>query len=129
MLANFVYQVVTVDNTNISDGKDKRLSNLATATDRIDQNSSDRIVKFTEVLKYFEGITMSNKTLRIEIQTTPYQKNYEISSGSSSYKLEFTGENRQFDYLEISLVQDKSDKHKTIRQLQPGTCINSDKKC
>ena len=129
MLVNFVYQVVTVDNTNISDGKDKRLSNLATATDRIDQNSSDRIVKFTEVLKYLEGITMSNKSLRIGIQKIPYQKNYEISSGSSSYKLEFTGANRQFDYLEISLVQDKSDKHKAIRQLQPGTCINSDKKC
>ena len=32
--------------------------------------------------QYFEGITMSNKTLRAGMQKTPYQKNYEINSGA-----------------------------------------------
>ena len=57
---------------------------------------------------------MSNKTLRTGMQKTPYQKHYKINSGASSYKREFTGANRQFHYLEISLVYNKSDAHKTI---------------
>ena len=32
--------------------------------------------------QYFEGIIMSNKTLRAGMQKTPYQKNYEINSGA-----------------------------------------------
>ena len=46
---------------------------------------------------------MSNKTLRTGMQKRSYQKSYEIKSGAS-YKVEFTGPNRQFDYLEISLI-------------------------
>ena len=57
---------------------------------------------------------MSTKALRIEMQKIPYQKNYEINSGASSYKVELIGANRQFDCLEISLVYDKCDAHKTI---------------
>ena len=64
--------------------------------------------------QYFEGIVMSNKTLRTGMYKTPYQKNYKINSGASSYKVEFIGTNRLFDYLDISLVYDKSDAHKTI---------------
>ena len=64
--------------------------------------------------QYFEGIVMWNKTLRTGMYKTPYQKNYKIKSGASSYKVEFTGTNRLFDYLDISLVYDKSDAHKTI---------------
>ena len=52
---------------------------------------------------------MSNKTLRTGIQKIPYQKNYKINLDASSFKVEFTGTNRQFDYFEISLVYDKSD--------------------
>ena len=44
------------------------------------------------------------------------KKKKEISSSASSYKGEFAGANRhrQFNYLEISLVYEKSDAHKTI---------------
>ena len=64
--------------------------------------------------QYFEGIIMSSKTLRTGIQKTPYQKIYDINSGALSHKVEFTGANWQCDYLEVSLVCDKSDAHKTI---------------
>ena len=47
-------------------------------------------------------------------QKTPPQKTYEISVGQDSLDVEFLGSNRQFDWLEISVVHDKSDKHTTI---------------
>ena len=47
-------------------------------------------------------------------QETPIQKTYEIKIGSDSLNVEFLGANRQFDWIEISIVNDKSDKHTTI---------------
>ena len=47
-------------------------------------------------------------------QKTPLQKTCEISVGQDSLDVEFTGLNRQFDWLEISIVHDKSDRHTTI---------------
>ena len=47
-------------------------------------------------------------------QKTPLQKTCEISTGTDSLHVEFLGSNRQFDWLEISIVPDKSDKHTTI---------------
>ena len=47
-------------------------------------------------------------------QKTPIQKTYEISKGQDSLNVEFLGLNRQFDWIEISIVPDKSDKHSKI---------------
>ena len=47
-------------------------------------------------------------------QKTHLQKTCEISTGTDSLNVEFLGSNRQFDWLEISIVPDKSDKHTTI---------------
>ena len=47
-------------------------------------------------------------------QKTPIQKTYEINTGSDSLNVEFLGANRRFDWIEISIVPDKSDKHTTI---------------
>ena len=47
-------------------------------------------------------------------QKTLIQKTYEIKTGSDSLNVEFLGANRQFDWLEISIVNDKSDKHATV---------------
>ena len=38
-------------NKDTSGGKGRRLANSATAADKTDENLSDRIIKFTEVLK------------------------------------------------------------------------------
>ena len=57
---------------------------------------------------------ISKKILRMEVQKTQIQKIYEISVGSDSLTVEFYGANRQFDWLELSLVYDKSNKHLTI---------------
>ena len=47
-------------------------------------------------------------------QKTPLQKTYEISTGTDSLNVEFLVSNRQFDWLEISIVPDKSEKHTAI---------------
>ena len=57
---------------------------------------------------------VSKKILRMGAQKTPIQKTYEIQKGSDSLNVEFLGANRQFDWIEISIVPDKSDKHTTI---------------
>ena len=57
---------------------------------------------------------VSKKIIRMGAQKTPIQKTYEIKQGSDSLNVEFLGANRQFDWLEISIVNDKSDKHSII---------------
>ena len=47
-------------------------------------------------------------------QKIPIQKTYEINVGQNSLNIEFLGANRQFDWIELCLVYDKSDKHTTI---------------
>ena len=42
------------------------------------------------------------------------EKTYEIDVGSNSINVDFLGSNRQFDWLEISVVFDKSNKHVTL---------------
>ena len=46
-------------------------------------------------------------------QKTPLQKTYEINADQDSIDVEFLGANRQFDWIEISLV------HNNIRYLKP----------
>ena len=58
--------------------------------------------------QHLETIIVSKKILRMGEQKTPIQK------GSDSLNVEYLGSNRQFDWIEISIVPDKSDKHTTI---------------
>ena len=64
--------------------------------------------------QYLETIMVSKKILRMGAQKTPLQTTYEINVGQDSLDVEFLGLNRQFDWLEISIVHDKSDKHASI---------------
>ena len=61
--------------------------------------------------QHLETIMVSKKILRMGAQKTPLQKTYKISKGQDSLNVEFLGSNRQFDWLEISIVSDKSNKH------------------
>ena len=47
-------------------------------------------------------------------QKTPIQKTYEINTGLDTLNVEFLGSNWQFDWIEISIAPDKSDKHTAI---------------
>ena len=57
---------------------------------------------------------VSKKIIRMGTQKTPFQKPYEISTGQDSIDIKFLGANRQFDWIELSLVYDKSGKHTMI---------------
>ena len=56
----------------------------------------------------------SKKILRMGFQKTPIQKTYEMSVGSDSINVDFQRSNTQVEWLEISLLFDKSGKHTTI---------------
>ena len=47
-------------------------------------------------------------------QKTPIQKTYEINIAKESLNIDFSGSNRKFDWTELSIVYDKSDKHTKI---------------
>ena len=64
--------------------------------------------------QHLETIMVSKKIIRMGAEKTPIQKTYEIKQGSYSLNVEFLGANRHFDWLEISIVNDKSDKHATV---------------
>ena len=57
---------------------------------------------------------VSKKIIRMGTQKTPLQKTYVTSTGQDSINIDFLDANRQFDWIELSLVYDKSDKHTTI---------------
>ena len=57
---------------------------------------------------------VSKKIIRMGTQKTPFQKPYEISTGQDSIDIEFLGASKQFDWIELSLVYDKSGKHTMI---------------
>ena len=64
--------------------------------------------------QHLETIMVSKKFIGMGAQKAPVQKTYEISAGQDSINIDFLSSNRQFDWLEISLVFDKSDKHTSI---------------
>ena len=72
--------------------------------------------------QYLETIMLSSKVLRMGIQKTPYQKTYELQAGSQEFTVDFKGCDRQFDWLEISLLYNKSDKHLTIYDSYNAAC-------
>ena len=63
---------------------------------------------------YFEGAMISNQVLRTGIKYSPYQKSYELVTGSQSKTFTFTNAFKQFAFLEFFLVFDKSDQHLNI---------------
>ena len=64
--------------------------------------------------QYLEAIMVSNNILRMGAQKAPIQKTYEINTGQDSLNIDFSGGNRQFDWIEKSIVYNKSDKYTSI---------------
>ena len=61
--------------------------------------------------QYLEAIMVPKKVLSMVAQKTPIQK---INIGQEFLAIDFLGANRQFDWKELSLVNNKSHKHTTI---------------
>ena len=100
----------------------KALASNAAIPDTVDAEiifSRAPFVQYEQILidknfrQHLETIMVSKTILRMDAQKTPIQKTYEIQ-GSESLNVEFLGANRQFDWIEISIVPEKSDKYATI---------------
>ena len=63
---------------------------------------------------YLRKALQSKRVLRTGIKPSPYQKAYEINTGTQTAVIEFKGVNKQFSFLEISLVYDKSEQHNSV---------------
>ena len=63
---------------------------------------------------YLKGVMLSEHVLRTGIKPTPYQKFFELDSGTESRVVNFQAANKQFSFLSISLVYEKSDQHRSI---------------
>ena len=63
---------------------------------------------------YFTGILRSETALRQGVLPSPYQQLFEVNTGTQSFTCTFKGAQRQFDWLEISVVYGKSFQHTTI---------------
>ena len=71
----------------------------------------EQILLDKNLRQHLETIMVSKIIIRMGAQKTPIQKTYEIKQGSDSLNVELLGANRQFDWIEILIVNDKSDKH------------------
>ena len=78
----------------------------------------------TNFRQYLETILFSAKVLRMGVQKTPYQKTYELQAGSQDFTADFQGANIKFDWIEISFVHDKSDKHLTAYDSYNAECAS-----
>ena len=63
---------------------------------------------------YFNGISRSEAALRQSVLPSSYQQLFEINTGMQDFTCTSKGEHRQFDWLEISILCDKSYQHATI---------------
>ena len=63
---------------------------------------------------YFSGILRAETALRMGVLPAPYQQLFDINKGIQALTVTFKGGLRQFEWLEISLVYNKSYQHIAI---------------
>ena len=63
---------------------------------------------------YLRKAIQSKRVLRTGIKPMPYQKSYEVNVGTQFNVVEFKGVNKQFSFLEISLVYDKREQCNSV---------------
>ena len=69
---------------------------------------------FTFPVFYLVDLVLSKLLKKGKISEDLTRETYEINKGADSLNVEFLMANRQFDWIEISIVLDKSDKYATI---------------
>ena len=89
---------------------------------RVSYLNYEQILLTKNFRQYLEIIMLSSKVLKMEIQKTPYQKTYELPAGSQEFTMDFKVCERQFDWLEISLLYDKSDEQLAIDHSYNAEC-------
>ena len=65
-------------------------------------------------LPYLNASLRAKTALRTGIYDVPYQQSFEMKVSLQSRKVNFYGFAAQFEFIEVSLVYDRSDQHQTI---------------
>ena len=63
---------------------------------------------------YYNKILRSRSALITGVILSSYQQSFQINTGTQSLNVSFRGLNKQIEWVEISLVYDKSNQHQTI---------------
>ena len=69
---------------------------------------------------YLEDVMLSERVFRTKlelefrIKPTPYQKSFELVVDTESRVVNFQAANKQFSFLKIPLVYDRSDQHRSV---------------
>ena len=113
--------IITLErNLNKLFESNKKLTTIPTEPDALIQIYNRSYVSYQEInlIKgadiYFTGILRSETALRQGVLESPYKQEFEVNTGTQDFTCTFKGAQRQFDWLEISIVYDKSYQHTTI---------------
>ena len=71
-------------------------------------------IKLDDNFRQYPDKAIISEVLKTGIKKTPYQKSFKVNTGMQDCGVNFRGANRQFSFLKVSLVYDKSNPHKTI---------------
>ena len=63
---------------------------------------------------YMKTILRSEAALKMGVLPAPFQQLFEINTSAQAYTVTFKGGERQIDWVELSLVYDKSYQHQTV---------------
>ena len=113
--------IITLErNMNKLFESNKKVTTIPTEPDALIQIYDRPYVSYQEISLtkgadiYFTGILRSETALRQGLLESPYQQEFEVNIGTQHFTCTFKGVQRQFDWLEISIVYDKSYQHTTI---------------
>ena len=63
---------------------------------------------------YLKDILKEQNGVRMGVLPNPYQQTFEVATGAQTISVDFQGASRNINWLEISLVYDKSYAHETV---------------
>ena len=63
---------------------------------------------------YLKDILKEQNGVRMGVLPNPYQQTFEVATGAQTISVDFQGASRDINWLEISLVYDKSYAHETV---------------
>ena len=63
---------------------------------------------------YLKEILKDNNAVRMGVLPNPFQQTFEVATGAQTISFDFQGASREINWLEISLVYDKSYAHETV---------------
>ena len=63
---------------------------------------------------YLKDILKDNQAVRMGVLPNPFQQTFEVAEGAQTVSVDFQGASRDINWLEISLLYDKSYAHETV---------------